>query len=104
MNHDKALKLLGLALRAGKLVHGDEAVEKAVKRDKVACIILAKDISQATFSRYQRLCQVHHVPCINNFTRDELSHALNKSRSILGITDRGMSAKFLSYQTGEERL
>lgn len=104
MNKDKALKILGLALRAGKLVHGDEAVEKALKRDKIACLVLAQDLSQASFDRYQRLCQIHQVPWVNQFNRMELSHAINKSRSIIGITDRGLAEKFLSYQTGEEPI
>ena len=104
IDRKKQLNLLGLALRASFLIHGDESVEKAVKRKKVRCIIIANDISQATMERYQRFSQTYDVPLINRFNRLEISQAIGKSRSICGITDKGLSDKFLSYETGEEYI
>lgn len=102
MNASKQLNLLGLSLRAGKLIHGDENVEKAIKRDKIRVIILAKDVSDTTKERYHRFAQEYQVPLCDSYTREEISHAINKARAICGIADKGLAKLFLSYQTGED--
>lgn len=104
MTRQKQLNLLGLSLRANKLIHGDESVERGIKSKKVFCIILAKDVSEATKERYLRLSQTYKIPLIQVFDRIEISKALGKSRSICGLTDRGFTKKFLTYETGEEYL
>lgn len=99
---NKQLNLLGLSLRAGKLVHGDESVEKAIKRHKVCVIILANDVSEATRERYQRFTKEYQVPLCDHYSREEISHAIGKARAICGISDKGLAKLFLSYQTGED--
>ena len=44
----KKLNMLGLANRSGNLISGDELVEKAIKRGRVALVICAQDVSDAT--------------------------------------------------------
>lgn len=93
----KKLNLLGLATRAGYLVSGDEMVEKAIKNGSVQLVICAKDASEATLTRYQGLCERNNKRLVLEFTRDEISHAIGKSRSICAINNHGMMKKFLSY-------
>lgn len=100
----KQLNLLGLALRASQLIHGDENVEKALKRRKVYCIVMASDVSEATNARYERLSQEYQVPIRTHFTREQISHAIGKTRSLCAFTNQGFSQRFLSYETGEEAL
>lgn len=98
----KQLNLLGLATRARSLVSGDEFVEKSIKSKHVYVVICASDASDATRERYIGLCERANVPLNLMFTRDEISHAIGKTRSICAINNPGMSKKFLSYVTGEK--
>ncbi len=102
--HTKQLNLLGLAQRANALVSGDEQVEKAIKKGKVKLIVIASDVSEKTLARYESFSQNYKVPLTNNFNKIEISQAIGKSRAILGITNAGMSKKFLSYVTGVENM
>ncbi len=100
----KQLNMLGLALRAGQLIHGDESVEKAIKRSKVHCVILASDVSESTNERYERIAYDYHVPLFKHMTRIEISHAIGKTRSICAISNKGMANKFISYETGDNTM
>lgn len=102
--HTKQLNLLGLAQRANALVSGDEQVEKAIKKGKVKLIILANDVSEKTLARYQAFSETYKLPLNSDFNKIEISQAIGKSRAILGLTNAGMSKKFLSYVTGVENM
>ena len=93
----KKLNMLGLANRSGNLISGDELVEKAIKRGRVAWVICAQDASDATRARYQDWSQSYHVPLEMTFNREQISHAVGKTRSIVAITNRGMAKTYLSY-------
>ena len=43
LKQDKALAMIGLAQKAGKIVSGEFATEKAVKTGKAALVIVAGD-------------------------------------------------------------
>ena len=85
----KKLNMLGLANRSGNLISGDELVEKAIKRGRVALVICAQDASDATRARYQDWSQRYHVPLEMTFNREQISHAVGKTRSIVAITNQG---------------
>ncbi|MGF3066139.1 L7Ae/L30e/S12e/Gadd45 family ribosomal protein [Facklamia sp. P12945] len=101
---EKQLNLLGLAQRASKLISGDDLVTKATKNKKVKLLILAIDASDSTSDRYHRLASEKKIAINHRFTKYQISHAIGKSRTICGITDRGMAEKFLSYVTGENTM
>ena len=48
---DKILNNLGLCLRAGKLVHGTDAVVEGIKCGKVLYVFLANDASANTIKK-----------------------------------------------------
>lgn len=48
MKMNKGLSSLGMAMRAGKLVTGDEIVLKAVRKGEVHLVIIAGDASPNT--------------------------------------------------------
>ena len=99
---EKQLNLLGLGQRARKLVSGDELVEQALKQGKLVLVVCASDSSNKTLERYRTLCEREDIIYNEEFTRSEISHAIGKSRSIVGLTDLGMARKFLSYTSGSE--
>ena len=46
---DKALAMLGMATKAGKVVSGEFSVEKAVKEGKAWLVLVAEDASDRIF-------------------------------------------------------
>lgn len=90
-NRQKALNLLGLAMRAGKLVTGSTAVIESLRRKKVKVIILASDLHPNTLEKVKRAGKADQAIIINAFSAAELAKAIGKKRKVLGLADRGFS-------------
>lgn len=92
MQTNKLLSNLGLALRAGKLVTGDEGVLDAVRTGKARLVVLAADASENTRKKYRDKCSSYQVPIIEYGTREQLGSSVGKAeRVILAITDPGFA-------------
>ncbi|MEG0256037.1 MAG: YlxQ-related RNA-binding protein [Vagococcus sp.] len=100
-NQDKFLNLLGLATKAGKLVSGDDTTVNAVRKQNVSLVIVATDASEATIKKMRDKCSYYNTAIIVAFTKAELSHAIGKSRAIIGVCDRGFSRKMRELMTEE---
>lgn len=98
----KALNLIGLAQRANLLISGDERVEKALRNGQINVIICASDASSSTLKRYEKLSENYQLPLCTEFDTYSISQALGKKRSIVAITDYGMTQTFLSYFSESE--
>lgn len=91
MKH-KMLSYLGLAMRAGKLVTGDEGVIKAIRSGQASVVIMAEDASANAKKKYRDKCQSYQVPLIECCSRDELGSSIGKAeRVIIAVTDAGLS-------------
>ncbi len=88
-NRQKALNLLGLAERAGKLISGAEIVIVGLKAKKVKIVILANDCQTDTSEKVTRAAEKSNVMVVSDFDSGEISHAIGKNRKVLGITDQG---------------
>lgn len=55
MKPDKALSMLGLAARAGRIVSGEFTVEKEVKSGRAYLVLIAEDASENTRKNF-RIC------------------------------------------------
>ncbi|WEV70283.1 ribosomal L7Ae/L30e/S12e/Gadd45 family protein [Lactobacillus sp. ESL0785] len=88
-NRQKALNLLGLAQRAGKLVSGLEIVLVGIKAKQVKVVILANDSHADTTEKVTRIAKQNDVHIISAFNSSELSRAIGKERKVLGLTDTG---------------
>jgi len=92
MAQNKALSLLGLATRAGKVVSGEFATETAVKAGKACLVIVASDASDNTRKLFTDKCSFYEVPCFVYGTKEELGHAIGKEmRASVGVTDEGFA-------------
>jgi ribosomal protein L7Ae-like RNA K-turn-binding protein len=92
MTKHKALSLLGMAMRAGKIATGDETVLKAVRQGKAHLVIVAGDASDNTKKKYRDKCSTYGVKLTEAFDRIALGEALGKSeRVLIAITDAGFS-------------
>lgn len=92
---DKIAQLLGLAQRAGKIVSGEEMIEKAFKQDKVKLLVLASDASEATKKNYQHLASKYNKPCYTVMEKQALGQAIGKNeRAAIALLDVGFAKAF----------
>lgn len=92
MTMNKALSGLGLAMRAGKLVTGDEVVLKAIRSAEAKLVIVAGDASANTQKKYRDKCGTYKVPLMVGFDRDMLGSSVGKpERVVLALTDQGFA-------------
>ena len=90
------LSLLGLALRAGFIIDGEERVLKAIPHIKPILIFLAKDAGENIKKKVHDKVQSFNAHLIEHYTSDELSHAIGKiNRKVLALTDKGFIQQIL---------
>ncbi len=92
---------LGLAMRAGKVVHGEQAVLDAVRSQEAKLVLLAADASDNTRKKYADKCSHYHIPLVEYGTRDEIGAGIGKeSRVAVAVTDSGF-ARLLTESQGK---
>ncbi|WP_202077164.1 ribosomal L7Ae/L30e/S12e/Gadd45 family protein [Caldalkalibacillus salinus] len=89
-------QLLGLAMRAGKLVSGEEPVLNAVRHGRVALICIAGDASSNTLKKTKDKATYYGVDNIIVSSRQELGNAIGKAeRVVVGVTDVGFAKQLM---------
>lgn len=89
----KALNLLGLSMRAGKLVSGEDTVIRDIRKKTVKLVIVTLDASDNSKKMITDKCKYYGVPYKVAFTQAELSHAIGKNRKIVALKDQGFAKK-----------
>ena len=93
---DKLRGTLGLCMKAGKLVTGEEGVLKAIRSNKAKVVILANDASANTVKKITDSARFYNVPVIFYSTKADIGRALGKNiRASLAVTDEGFGAKII---------
>jgi ribosomal protein L7Ae-like RNA K-turn-binding protein len=93
---DNTLSRLGLAMRAGKVVTGDEIVLKTIRSSEAKLVILASDASPNTQKKFRDKCGTYKIPLVIGYDRESLGTSIGKPhRVVLAITDQGF-AKMIS--------
>ena len=62
MSQNKALSMIGLATKAGKVASGEFCTEKEVKSGRACLVIVADDASDNTKKKFQNMCDFYQVP------------------------------------------
>ena len=89
---DKKMNMLGIAMKAGRLVAGEEMVLESVKSRKAHLVIVAADASDNTKKLFKDKCRFYHVPVMEYGTKAELGWAIGKAeRSSIAIEDKGLA-------------
>ena len=98
MKPDKALSMLGLAARAGRIVSGEFTVEKEVKSGRAYLVLIAEDASENTRKKFQNLCEFYEVPMRLWYDRERLGHFIGKDfRASVAILDEGFADNILKH-------
>ncbi|MDX2027566.1 MAG: RNA-binding protein [Alphaproteobacteria bacterium] len=94
----RCLEFLGLARRAGIAVLGQAQVEEALKKNKLALLLLADDASQPLVNK-------NSVPEIRWLTRNELGAALGHDQIVYaGLKPHALAGKLESELARLEKL
>ena len=94
---NKALGMLGLAKRAGKILSGEFQGGQAVKNGQSRLIIIASDISENGRKAIVNACRYYGVEYIEFGTSEELGKAIGEdSRMIVSVNDDSFKNAILS--------
>ena len=89
---EKARSLLGLAQRAGKLVSGEDTVERELSKGRIHLLIIAADSSDNTRRQAEKWSVYHGVTLRFFEDRGGLGSAIGKEwRAVVGVKDIGFS-------------
>lgn len=101
----KVYAMLGMAMKAGKVVSGEFSTEKSVKSGQARLVIVSEDASDNTKKLFSNMCGFYKVPRCFGGTKEELGSAIGKAmRASLAVTDENF-AKAISEkleQAGKE--
>jgi len=93
----KILNLLGLAMRARKVVLGEDLVLKTMQKDS-GLVFLASDAGNNITKKITDKAKTYNKVVITDFTTDELSKTIGKeNRKVVLVEDRGFIKKFNEY-------
>ena len=87
------LTLLGLAMRAGKVVYGEESARDAVFTRHVALLLLAKDAGANTVRSFERLAENRSIPLLKlPDSKESIGSAIGKGFcSVVAVTNKGFA-------------
>lgn len=93
MTNNRALGMIGLAMRAGKVASGAFQVEKAFEAGNAHLLLADRSISEQALEKYKALCASKQCEMIL-LDEDELSVAIGKpGRMAAAILDINFSRK-----------
>ena len=96
MKMSKALSMLAIAAKAGRVASGETAVEHAVRHGKAALVILSADASNNTEKKFRNLCRHADVPVTVLETKEALGRALGKGeRSSAAVLDERLAEEIM---------
>jgi ribosomal protein L7Ae-like RNA K-turn-binding protein len=90
--------MLGLAMKAGKVVSGEFATDKGVKNGKAYLVIVSEDASDNTKKMFSNMCEFYKVPIFYYGTKEEIGRSIGKAmRSSLAITDENFANSLIKH-------
>jgi ribosomal protein L7Ae-like RNA K-turn-binding protein len=97
MDKNKVLHLLGLCMRANKLISGEMFVLEKIKSNQAKLVFLANDAGFNTSKRIRDKSKFYNVEVIDLFDSLEISSAIGKNnRKAIGIIDKGFAEQIKS--------
>ena len=99
---DKNYSMIGLANKAGMTITGESLVLEAIRKKEAYLVIVASDASDNTKKRFTDKCSFYDIKLIIALDKDSLGSLTGKeSRTVIAITDEGMSKSLLKKIGGQ---
>ena len=94
-NEDRALLFLGLCMRAGQPLTGQEACVTAIRGGQAALALMDEGASENTVKRITDACDSHGTP-LYRISEGKLGHAIGKiGRMVVAVPPGNMAEKLL---------
>ena len=91
----RALNMLGLCARAGKLISGEKACLQSIRAGGVYAVLLDAGAAGNAVKSITDACTYHNVVLLSA-PEFELGDAIGKpGRMVVGITDRGFAERII---------
>jgi ribosomal protein L7Ae-like RNA K-turn-binding protein len=104
LHYTRLKTCLQLACKAGAVVSGHTALQKAMGQGQVVGVMLATDISASQAQAYCDWCERHNIFCCWFFSQQELGQFLGKpSRSAIGLTELRFAERLCMLMTSVEQ-
>ena len=102
---EKLFGMLGLAMRAGKVVIGLEEIAKSATKGKLRLVLISEGASEGTKKKIRTKCDFYNTPKITvDVEPGELGRRLGKTSApvCVGIVDEGFARTLLNIDRCEE--
>ena len=101
---DRIFSMIGMAMKAGKVVSGEFATEKTVKTGKAFLVVVSAAASDNTKKMFRNMCSFYGVPMYTYGSKEDLGHSMGKEfRASLAVTDEGF-AKSIKKRLDEAEI
>jgi len=93
--NDRALNMLGLCARAGKIVTGEKAVVQCIRSGQCVVAVLDKGTAKNGLKAVTQACQTHEVPLVT-CPEGTLGQAIGRpGRMAAAVIDPGLGRRFI---------
>lgn len=104
MINPKFCGMLGLAMRAGKLVCGEAKTSEAIRSGKCFLLLLAADASENTEKKFKNMTKFYSVSALVPGNRIELGSILGKDSVVsAAVTDEGFAKQIRALYNSEKQ-
>ena len=104
MTENRVISFLGLCMRAGRVISGQEACVDLVRTGEAALVLMDASASDNTRKRLTDACRSHDV-ALYEVSADALGHAIGKKgRMVIALRNDGMAQKLQTMLENEPRL
>ncbi|MFR4987340.1 MAG: L7Ae/L30e/S12e/Gadd45 family ribosomal protein [Lachnospirales bacterium] len=94
----KLLSMLSICQKAGKIVSGEFAVEKALQDGSALYVIIANNASENTKKKFENKSFYYKIEYIIYGEKEVLSNSIGKyNRTVFAILDEGFYKKIREY-------
>ena len=98
----EALRILGLARRAGAVAPGAAATRRSISRGEARVVLMAKDASAAQLDKIRRTMRKRIIPQVLLGDRATLGAAIGKAPiTAVAVTDASLAGRLLEIIDGE---
>lgn len=96
----RMLNMLGLCMRAGRIISGEKACVQAVRAGGACAVVLDRAAAKNAVKAVSDACAFHQVPLVYA-PENELGDAIGKpGRMVAAITDPSMADRILELAEG----
>lgn len=103
MDEQRALNLLGLAMRAGQVISGDDMAERSIRAGRAMLVLIDEGASARTLGKYEALCNGKNIRLFQ-ISADALGKSIGKDNRMVAVMTKGPLANQVATLLSSERL